>query len=145
MQLKVIKEEYIFFNLLPLEWQESIQPNWASLKECATIYVLEEENEIFAGGIVFSKITPEMDVYIEEAKYWFSKNYFYVGYVWVPLEKRNNNYGSLWLKSLLAENKMQHYWLTTEEKKLRYFYEKLGFKYIKTLNFNEISEELFVN
>jgi GNAT superfamily N-acetyltransferase len=145
MLLKTLNKESRFFEILPEDWQKSILPYWKSLKKNALIYVLEQNNEIYAGGIVFSTKTPEMDAYKEEADYWFSKNYLYIGYVWVPLEQRNKNYGSLWLKTLLSQHQNQHYWLTTEDKKLKYFYEKLGFKHQKTINYNSAEEDLFVN
>ena len=144
MQLKTINNAAVFFDLLPLNWQESIKPYWVNIKKNATIYILEDNDEICAGGIIFSANIPEMEAYRDEANYWFSKNYLYIGYVWVPVEKRNKNYGTLWLKNLLLLDKKQHYWLTTEDKQLRYFYEKLNFTYLKTLNSNDVEEELFV-
>jgi GNAT superfamily N-acetyltransferase len=144
MILKILKNESIFIDLLPLEWQEGIQSIWKKNKEHALIYVLEQDNEICAGGIVFSALTPEMEVYKEEARYWFLKGYLYIGYVWVPENKRNKNYGSLLLKNLLLMDPKQHYWLTTEEQQLRYFYEKAGFTYVKTMRFQDLEEELFV-
>lgn len=144
MQLKAIKKATVFFDLLPVDWRESIEPYWKILKKNATIFVLEENNEICAGGIIFSTIIPEMEAYQNEAHYWFSKNHLYIGYVWVPVEKRSKSYGTLWLKNLIALDKGQHYWLTTEEKQLRYFYEKNGFTYLKTLSGDDVEEELFV-
>lgn len=38
----------------------------------------------------------------------------------------------------------QNYWLTTEDKSLKSFYEKSGFTFIKTLCFNGVEEELFI-
>jgi hypothetical protein len=145
MQLNIIKNETVFFDILPLDWQESIKPFWENSKENATIYILEHDKELSAGGIVFSTIIPEMEAYKEEATNWFFKNYLYIGYVWVPIEKRNKNYGSLWLKNLLLRDQKQHYWLTTEDKQLRYFYEKAGFTYLKTINYSDVEEELFVS
>lgn len=145
MTFKPLEQTTLFFDLLPSDWQESINPFWEQVKEAAIVYTLEDQNEILAGGIVFSQMTPEMEAYNDEAKYWFSKKYAYIGYVWVPLEKRNKNYGSLWLKHLLSLNDQQHYWLTTEDQKLRYFYEKTGFNYVKTLRYDGVEEDLFVS
>jgi hypothetical protein len=145
MELKILKNKTAFFDLLPLEWQESILPIWNTCEEQAQILTLEQDHEICAGGIVFSASTPEMEVYKEEAHHWFLKGYLYIGYVWVPENKRNKNYGSLWLKNLLLRDPTQHYWLTTEEKKLRYFYEKAGFTYVKTMRSQNLEEELFIH
>ncbi|PNQ73082.1 hypothetical protein C1T31_08820 [Hanstruepera neustonica] len=134
-----------FFELLPLDWQDNILPQWPQIQERSTIYVLASEEDILAGGIVFSEIIPEMEAYKTEAQYWFSQHYAYIGYVWVPLEKRHNNYGTLWLKNLLALDTQQGYWLTTEEPQLQYFYEKAGFQWVKTLRYDGVEENLFVS
>jgi len=144
MELKILKNKTAFFDLLPLDWQESILPIWNTCQEQAQILTLEQDHEICAGGIVFYKSIPEMEVYREEADLWFFKNHLYIGYVWVPESKRNNNYGSLWLKELLLRDPNQAYWLTTEDKQLRYFYEKAGFTYVKSISCNGVEEELFV-
>lgn len=144
MQLRISKETALFFDLLPKEWQESIDSSIHYFKDNATLYLLEENNTLLAGGIVFSKHLPEMDAYREEANYWFSNDYLYIGYVWVPFEKRNNNYGSLWFTYLFKKDPTQHYWLTTEETSLRYFYEKMGFTFLKTLRNGDVQEELFI-
>lgn len=145
MTFQPLEKTALFFDLLPSEWQESINPFWEQVKETAIVYTLEDENDILAGGIVFSQMTPEMEAYKDEANYWFSQKYAYIGYVWVPLEKRNNNYGSLWLKHLLSLDEQQQFWLTTEDQKLRYFYEKTGFSYVKTLRYDGVQEDLFVS
>jgi hypothetical protein len=145
MQLKTVKEARVFFDMLPIDWQESLGPHWKNLKKNATIYSLEHNREICAGGIIFSTVLPEMQGYINEANHWFSKNYLYIGYVWVPPGKRNKNYGSLWLKNIQSLDKKQLYWLTTEDKQLRHFYEKAGFTYLRTLNCNNVEEDLFVS
>ena len=144
MVFRIKKEEKNFFDLLPLDWQQSIVPHWQNIKQYATVYVLEVDKQICAGGIVFNSSIPDIENYLKEANFWFSKNYHYIGYVWVPLEKRNNNYGSLWVQHLFSENSKQNYWLTTEEKKLRHFYEKAGFTFVKHLYNNGLEEDLFV-
>jgi len=133
-----------FFDILPKDWQDSILPFWNVLKETSKVYVLDQDREICAGGIIFSTLIPEMEGYEAEANYWYSKDYLYIGYVWVPQYKRNKNFGSKWLNHILQLDNKQHYWLTTEDKALRYFYEKMGFSYVKTLCFNHVEEELFV-
>lgn len=141
--IDITNNPFPFFSLLPKDWTDGLVPNWNLLKNNATVFVLENDTEICAGGIIFSKITPEMDSCKEDALYYFSKNYLYVGYVWVPENKRNRNYGFNWFKELFKADKNKHYWLVTEDKMLRKFYEKIGFVYQKTINFNEEEEELF--
>ncbi|MCL5244556.1 GNAT family N-acetyltransferase [Cellulophaga sp. 20_2_10] len=132
-----------FFNLLPKDWADGLVPHWNLLRNNATVFVLKNDAEICAGGIIFSSITPEMDSCKQEALYYFSKNYLYVGYVWVPENKRKQNYGSQWFKELFRADKNKHYWLVTEDKMLRKFYKKIGFVYKKTIHFNGGQEELF--
>ena len=49
-----------FFNMLPEDWQVLIVPYWKSYKDVAKIYVLKENEEVVAGGLVFSKSLPDM-------------------------------------------------------------------------------------
>lgn len=144
LQFKKLENEEVFLNMLPQDWKESIEPFWESYRQQAQIYVLENNHDICAGGIVFSSLIAEMDGYKDEARSWFLKNYLYIGYVWVPENFRNKSYGSLWLHNLISQDSSQHYWLATEEKKLRYFYEKAGFTYVKTIAYNDVEEELFI-
>jgi GNAT superfamily N-acetyltransferase len=135
-----------FFEILPVDWQEGIVPYWENYKKTTTIYVLEENNQIRAGGLVFSECPPDMEFYKNEALEWFEKGYLYLGFLWVPQQFRNQNLGSLWLNSLKEQNENQKYWLTIEEDNLRYFYEKNNFIYCETI-INELVKEdvLFFN
>jgi len=146
MLRNLTENPFSFFNILPEDWQESLLPQWSFINKTSWVYVLEQNHEICAGGIVFSEVIPEMEEYIKEAEMWFLEDYHYIGYIWVPSNKRNSSYGSQWLKELLDLNKSQKYWLTIEDKSLRYFYEKNGFRYIKTLYLDnaEEEEELFI-
>lgn len=144
MQLTALRTPDKFFTILPEDWKESLKPIWEEVTKKAQVYVLEDDKELLAGGIVFTTIIPEMETYDAEARYWFSKNYAYIGYVWVPLEKRHRQYGTKWLEKVLSLNPNQHYWLTTEEKQLRPFYEKSGFRYEKTIKNQYLEEDLFV-
>lgn len=134
-----------FFEILPDEWQESIIPHWEALKNSAQVYVIENDREILVGGIVFSSIIPEMKAYAKEAHHWFSNDYLYIGYLWVPEKERGKNLGSIWLKELRELDKHQKYWLTIEEEGLSKFYLKNNFKHIKTLAVKDSKEELFAD
>src|SRR5690606_5525932 len=122
-----------FISLLPSDWEEGLASIEVKKILKSKFYVLKIDDEICAGGVVFPEVLSEMDVYKDEASYLFSKGYLYVGYVWVPLEKRGKNYGTLWLNKLLEHDLKKRYWLTIEDAKLKCFYEQAGFEYVKTL------------
>lgn len=120
-----------FFNILPNDWQGLIVPYWDNYKQAAKIYVLKENEEVVAGGLVFSKSLPDMSDFERSLQYLFTKGYLYIGFIWVPEHKRNRNLASQWLTLLKNKNPNQKYWLTIEEEWLKHFYEKNGFKLIK--------------
>ncbi len=134
-----------FFEILPKDWQDSIVPYWKDLENSTQVYIIEEGDQIIVGGMVFSNLIPEMKEYTDEANCWFLNNYLYIGYLWVPENKRGKNLGSTWLQELRALNKNQKYWLTIEEHGLGGFYLKNNFKYIKTLELESTKEELFAD
>jgi len=120
-----------FFNMLPEDWQVLIVPYWESYKDDAKIYVLKENDEVVAGGLVFSKSLPDMSDFEKSLQYLFTEGYLYLGFIWVPLDKRNRQLASQWLTLLKNQDPTQKYWLTIEEPWLKHFYEKNGFKLIK--------------
>ncbi len=120
-----------FFNMLPDDWQILIVPYWESYKDDAKIYVLKENEEVVAGGLVFSRSLPDMSDFEKSLQYLFSEGYLYLGFIWVPLDKRNRQLASQWLTLLKNQDPNQKYWLTIEEPWLKHFYEKNGFKLIK--------------
>lgn len=133
-----------FFNMLPEDWQVLIVPYWESYKDSAKIYVLKENEEVVAGGLVFSKSLPDMSNFERSLQHLFEEGYLYIGFIWVPLEKRNRNLASQWLTLLKSQNPTQKYWLTIEEEWLKHFYEKNGFKLIKESNDADNKEWLYV-
>ncbi len=141
----ISKNPSVFISLLPSDWEESLALIGKEQTANSKFYILKIDDEICAGGIIFSETLTEMGAYKNEANYWFSKGYLYIGYVWVPLEKRNKNYGSIWLSELLALDTTKSYWLTIEDHSLRYFYEKSGFVYKKSLLLPNGEEQLFVS
>lgn len=120
-----------FFNMLPEDWQVLIVPYWKSYKDVAKIYVLKENEEVVAGGLVFSKSLPDMSDFERAQQHLFSEGYLYIGFIWVPLHKRNRNLASQWLTLLKNQDPTQKYWLTIEEAWLKHFYEKNGFVLIE--------------
>jgi len=133
-----------FFNMLPEDWQVLIVPYWESYKDDAKIYVLKENDEVVAGGLVFSKSLPDMSDFEKSLQYLFSEGYLYLGFIWVPLDKRNRQLASQWLTLLKNQDPNQKYWLTIEEPWLKHFYEKNGFKLIKESDGTEDKEWLYV-
>ena len=132
-----------FFNLLPEDWRILIEPYWESYKDSAKIYVLKENEEVVAGGLVFSKSLPDMSDFERAQQHLFSEGYLYIGFIWVPPHKRNRNLASQWLTLLKNQDPAQKYWLTIEEEWLKHFYEKNGFVLIEESNDADNKEWLF--
>ena len=126
-----------FFDILPTEWKNLIVPNWIYYKKMATIYVIKDNNEIISGGIVFSNKLNEMTTFELEYEHLFSNGYLYLGYLWVPEHKRNQQLATKWLTYLKGLNPQQKYLLTIEEEQLNYFYKKNGFKLYAESNDND--------
>ena len=143
MDFKEIKDYSIFFNMLPLDWQESILPFWDVYKNSTKCYVLLDDEKLLAGGLVFSKCPPDMLYAKEEANVWFDKGYLYLGFIYVLEEKRGQNLGSLWLSHLKNKFPKQKYWLTIEDEALHGFYTKNDFLKVKTLDNNGQKEALY--
>jgi len=135
-------EQNVFFDLLPEDWKCEIATGWSQYSENASIYLLEMDGDIVAGGIVFEVCPPDMLYNKPEADKWLEKGYLYIGFVWVVEAKRNKKYGSEWLKSLVAEDPAQKYWLTIEEEGLSSFYSKNGFHFVKALKNGDETEWL---
>jgi hypothetical protein len=133
-----------FFNILPEDWQDLIVPYWESYKDVAKIYVLKEDEEVVAGGLVFSKSLPDMSDFERSLQHLFKEGYLYIGFIWVPLDKRNRNLASQWLTLLKNQDPTQKYWLTIEEEWLKHFYEKNGFKLIKESDDTDNKEWLYL-
>ena len=144
MTFKRSTEVSEFFKILPEDWQEGIVPFWETYKVSTNCYVLSENNQIIAGGLVFSMCPPDM-LYTEvEANTWFEKGYLYLGFIYVLEEKRGLNLGSMWLNELKKMHPEQNYWLTIEDLKLDGFYVKNDFKRVKSLYNNGVEEGLYV-
>ena len=133
-----------FFNMLPEDWQVLIVPYWESYKDVAKIYVLKENEEVVAGGLVFSKSLPDMSDFERAQQHFFKEGYLYIGFIWVPLDKRNKNLASQWLTLLKNLDPTQKYWLTIEEEWLKHFYEKNGFVLIEESDDAADKEWLYV-
>jgi len=132
---------HLFFQMLPQDWQDTVVPFWEDLKLATQLFVLLEEDEIIAGGLVFAKCPPDMMYYENEANQWFDKGYLYLGFIFVDELKRNRNLGSLWLdniKTVFPENGL---WLAIEDENLHKFYIRNGFEKVATVKNADSHEE----
>ena len=123
----------LFFDMLPKDWQEYIVPFWESLKTTSQLFVLVENNNVVAGGLVFSKCPPDMMYYEKEANNWFKKGYLYLGYIFVDETQRNRKLGSLWLDKIKETFPKSGLWLSIEDVNLHKFYIKNGFRKTATI------------
>jgi GNAT superfamily N-acetyltransferase len=134
---------HLFFEMLPQDWQDEIIPHWAQYEDSASIYVIEEQDQIIGGGIVFSTCPPDILYYKKEAQNWFDNGYLYLGFIWISEDKRNMNLGSFWLEELKRTRPKQNYWLLIEEEHLHRFYQKNKFVLIKTVIQNKQMQWLY--
>ena len=132
---------HLFFDMLPIDWQETILPFWDELKLTTQLYVLIEEDIILAGGLVFSKCPPDMTYYKKKTDEWFEKGYLYLGFIFVDQTKRNRNLGSLWLDNVKKEYPKNGFWLAIEDENLHKFYVRNGFEKVETVKNGELNEE----
>lgn len=133
-----------FFQLLPEDWQDAIVPFWENYKGSAKIYTLTAENKILGGGIAFSSVSPDTEIYYFEAQNMLNQGYLYLGFLWVNKEFREKGLGSLWLKELFKKNPGQKYWLSIEDFGLASFYIKNGFNLLKQLDVNGCTEWIMI-
>lgn len=133
-----------FLNILPQDWQESLLPFWETYKPTTKIFVLKDNAQIIAGGLVFAQCPNDMLYAKTEADTWFKKGYLYLGYIYVLESRRNQNLGSIWLNKVKETMPNQKFWLTIEDLKLDAFYVKNGFKHVKTLQNSDSEEKLYV-
>ena len=129
-----------FFKILPQDWQDIIVPQWNSYQDSSSIYIMECNGQIIAGGIIFSKTPPNATPLEINYNYLFDKGYLYLGFIFVIPEYRGKQIASGWLGALKNKYKNQPFWLTIEEFGLKFFYEKNGFKLIDE-NTNSIGDE----
>lgn len=116
-----------FFSVLPLDWRESILPVWPEYKDSTKVLTIEKQRSIIAGGLVFSKPTPDTFMYLSVAENLFNKGFLYLAYIWVVEQHRGKGLGLLWLNELIKKYPEQKFWLAIEEFELHHFYEKCGF------------------
>lgn len=133
-----------FFNLLPLDWQETIVPFWNQYSDSSRIYVLLKKGKIIGGGIVFTKASPDMIANVNIADKYYKLGYHYLGYIWISEAQRGKGLGQYWLERLFQENPNQSYWLSIEDLNLEAFYQKSGFYLNETIKNQECKEWILV-
>lgn len=116
-----------FFSILPHDWQKEITPYWEQYRTSSKIYVLEEKGVILGGGILFTKVTPDMKTNASIAQKYFAQAYVYLGFIWISEEKRGTGLGQLWLKKVFENYPDLGFWLTIEDPHLEDFYKKWAF------------------
>lgn len=129
-----------FFSILPKDWRNDIAPLWNDYKNTSSIYILKENNNILGGGIIFSKVSPDLEWCKLEAQKWFDKGFLYLAFIWIDEKHRNKKLGSKWLAEVQKKYLNQKFWLTIEDINLKSFYKKNGFKLVKSI-INENQEE----
>lgn len=146
MELRVLKNEAdVFFSILPEEWQTVIGPVWKDWEDNAHIYVLRNTSEIMAGGIVFYAAPPKMTHFeIDKGAPYLALGYYYIGFLYVAPNYRNQSLGSKWLEAIKNKYPKRSFWLTIEEEGLRSFYEKNGFKCVAKSEDPSTPEWMFV-
>ena len=118
-----------FWNILPDDWRQEIEPVWQDYGSTASVYGLITDNELCAGLICFTTVSPDTGAYAALAQSWFDRGYYYLGFLYVPDDRRNRGYGSTLMRELFKHTPQKDYWLSIEEYSLRRYYEKLSFKY----------------
>src|SRR5690606_26312422 len=81
MVFKETKQYDLFFNMLPLDWQEVLLHSSAVYEDSTVCYVVIDADEIVAGGLVLSKCPTDMLYDKEEADAWFEKGYLYLEFI----------------------------------------------------------------
>ncbi len=128
-----------FFKLLPASWTGQLLEVWEYYTLKSELFVLVSEGKIVAGGLVVKGLPEDMQHFLQEAMFWSSQGYLYIGYLWVVEEYRNHGLGSKWLQALLAYYPKKRFWLAVEEEGLQKFYLANGFRLVKELaNGNDV-------
>lgn len=122
------KSPHIFFDFLPGDWRDEIEPFWPEFEGKARIYCLEDGHQVVAGGIVFFDVSPDTQGYADIARSWFDKGFAYMGFIYVDETRRSQGLGSYWIEAVRALDPTQRFWLAIDEYGLSNFYRKLGFE-----------------
>lgn len=126
--IREVKNDDLFFDLLPDDWRSCILPFWSDYKASTRIFCLYDEEVILGGGLIFSKPAPDTLIYKSLATKLFGQGYLYIGFLWIAPDQRGKGLGSLWLEGVKAQFPSNRFWLAIEEEDLKSFYLQNGFE-----------------
>ena len=121
----------LFFDFLPLDWKDEIVPFWPDYQNSARIFILENDEGVLGGGIVFSTVSPDTIAFRDEAQQWYDAGYLYIAFLFISEKHRGQQLGSRWLQHIFQHFPNQPFWLSIEDTGLLGFYEKNGFVKMK--------------
>jgi diamine N-acetyltransferase len=127
----------LFFNILPDDWRESIQPVWKNYISTSEIMVVILNKEIIAGGIIFSSVSPDILNNKNIAEQWLNRGYKYLAYLFVNTKYQKLGIGTFWLKEVFKKFPSQKFFLTIEDFILIDFYQSNNFKLISEIETQE--------
>ena len=133
----------LFISLLPLDWQSELTLQWPKNLGVESVFTLNKNGAIVAGGIVFNQMalnpTPLEFLHGPDL---FAAGHLYLGFVWVVPRHRSLGLGAQLLNHIAkAAPKL---WLTIEDLSLESFYIPLGYvEYANTLPEARPQEKLF--
>lgn len=134
----------LFFNVLPDDWKEGIEPLWPRYEQTSAVFVLEEQGEVACGGIIFSTNPPDTS-YVEEAAALFAGGFLYIGFLWVPEKFRGKKLGLEWINRVRRHYPGQSFWLAIDDYGLKNFYEKTGFHLIREVEATHGKEWILID
>lgn len=134
-----------FFRRLPASWAKEARLIWPDISADSYILVLQEGESFRGGGIVSKAIFPDMQQYRDRATEWYSRQYFYIGYLFVPSKFRSHGYGSIWLREIRKAVPARGFWLSIEKIGLLRFYNQSGFHLEQIVHKGKNTEWLLVS
>ena len=134
-----------FFSKLPSDWEQEAREAWPQVAADSRIFVLQEGSSFRGGGIVSRAIFPDMQAFEDDARQWYARNYYYIGFLYVPTEYRSHGYGSVWLKEIRKAVPARGFWLSIEKIGLLKFYAHSGFQLERIVRQGEHIEWLLVS
>ncbi|PIQ49919.1 MAG: hypothetical protein COW03_02740 [Cytophagales bacterium CG12_big_fil_rev_8_21_14_0_65_40_12] len=133
-----------FFELLPIDWQESLLPAWDELAPVSEVMGMVCDEVLIGGGILISSHSQETDSYSDLAEFYYASGHLYIGYLWVAESHRGQNLGAFWLKEVENHFPQNSFWLSIIDPALGAFYERNGFKLTQALDLETGKEWVYV-
>ncbi len=137
--LEVTNTPEVFFDILPLDWQESIVPFWPCYEKTSQIFVWKKDEVVAGGGILFSSIAPDT-IDHQKAQAFFNSGQLYIGFLWIDEGFRGRDLGSKWIEEVRKSHPGRFFWLTIDDYRLASFYQKNGFLLVDEFVSGDITE-----